>query len=85
MRTRVVRIGNSQGIRIPKALLEQSQLGNEVEIEVEDDQIVIRPFRKPREGWDVAFAKMAESGDDQLLDEPLAVQTIWDEEEWQWK
>lgn len=85
MRTRVIRIGNSKGIRIPKGLLEQSRLGNEVELDVKDDQIVIRPVRRPRDGWDEAFARMSEAGDDILLDKPLAPQTTWDEEEWRWK
>ena len=85
MRTRVVRIGNSRGIRIPKVLLKQSRLGDEVDLNVEDDQIVIRPVHKPRDGWDEAFVSMAEAGDDLLLDQPLAHQTKWDKEEWQWK
>ena len=85
MRTRVVRIGNSRGIRIPKVLLKQSRLGDEVDLNVEDDQIVIRPVHKPRDGWDEAFVSMAEAGDDLLLDQPLASQTKWDKEEWQWR
>lgn len=85
MRTRVIRIGNSQGIRIPKALLQQGQFGSEVELDAEDGQIVIRPYRRPREGSDEAFARMSTAGDDQLLDGPLAAQTTWDEEEWQWR
>jgi antitoxin MazE len=51
MRTRIIRIGNSQGIRIPKKLLAQSGLGPEVELEVQDQQIIIRSTRHPREGW----------------------------------
>jgi antitoxin MazE len=84
MRTRIVRIGNSRGIRIPKVLLEQARLGDEVELEVEDDRLVISPLHAPREGWDEAFARMAEVGDDELLDVPLASQTAWDEDGWQW-
>ena len=83
MKTRVVRIGNSRGIRIPKALLLQSHLGDEVELDVENNRIVIGPVHKPRDGWDEAFARMARAGEDALLDEPLPPQTAWDEEEWQ--
>ena len=46
MKTRIVPIGNSQGIRIPKLLLEQTGLSGEVEISAEDDALVIRPVRR---------------------------------------
>jgi antitoxin MazE len=62
MKTRIIAIGNSQGIRIPKVLLEQSGLGEEVELEVHDAQLVIRPAARPRQGWDEAFCAMAEQG-----------------------
>jgi antitoxin MazE len=84
MKTRIIKIGNSQGIRIPKVLLEQSGLGEEVELEVQDAQIVIRPTERPRQGWDEAFRSMAEHADDRLLDEDVTGQTRWDEDEWQW-
>jgi antitoxin MazE len=84
MRARVVKIGNSQGIRIPKPILEQIGAGEDVELEVEDNQIIIRPAANRREGWEEAFKSMAETGDDALLmgDEPLS--PSWDDEEWQW-
>ena len=84
MKARIVRIGNSQGIRIPKAVLEQSKLTEEVELKVQDEEIVIRPVRQPRSGWEDAFLEMARRGDDKLLDEPLPSLTRWDQEEWQW-
>jgi antitoxin MazE len=84
MRTRIVKIGNSQGVRIPKLLLERSNLAEEVELEAEDDRIIIRSTRQPREGWEGAFRSMAERGDDSLLDDGLPAQTLWDEDEWQW-
>jgi antitoxin MazE len=49
--TNIIRIGNSQGIRIPMVLLAQSRLGTEVELEVEDENIVIRSVSRPRQGW----------------------------------
>ena len=82
VKTRIVKIGNSQGIRIPKLLLEQSNLGEDVELALEQDKIVVRAARPVRHGWDEAFAKMHERGDDVLLDE--YVPTNWDEEEWEW-
>ena len=84
MKTRIIKIGNSQGVRIPKVLLEQSSLGEEVELEAQPDQIIIRSAVRPREGWEEAFRRMAEQGDDQLLDAQLDGATSWDEKEWQW-
>jgi antitoxin MazE len=84
MKTRIVKIGNSQGIRIPKLLLERSNLAEEVELEAEDDRIIIRSTRHPRQDWEAAFRSMAERGDDALLDYNLLAQTQWDEDEWQW-
>lgn len=84
LKTRVVKIGNSQGIRIPKLFLEQTQLGEEVELELQPNQIVIRPARRPRAGWDQAFQSMAEQRDDQLIDADALLQTTWDEDEWTW-
>ena len=82
MKTRIVKIGNSQGVRIPKLLLERSNLPEEVELEAQDNQIVIRSAKRPRQGWADAFQMMAVSGADSLLDEN--VPTRWDVEEWQW-
>lgn len=82
IRTRIVKIGNSQGIRIPKLLLEQSGVHAEVEIEVQGDHLIIRPAPRSREGWDDAFADMATQRDDALLDEVSV--TDWDQTEWQW-
>ncbi len=85
MRTRIVKIGNSLGVRIPKVLLEQSRLAEEVEIEAFDQRIVIRAVYQPRENWDAAFQAMAQNGDDVLLDaEEASGLSSWDETEWQW-
>jgi antitoxin MazE len=83
VRTRIVRIGNSQGVRIPKPLLEQAGIGDRVELEVLEGQISIRPARSARAGWAEQFAAMHESGDDALIDGPQ-VASSWDEEEWEW-
>jgi antitoxin MazE len=84
MRARIVRIGNSQGIRIPKPILEQSGIIEDVDIEVEDNQIIIRPLLKPRIGWDKAFRKMADNHDDILIEGDEPISHSWDEAEWQW-
>jgi antitoxin MazE len=85
MKTRIVAIGNSKGVRIPKSLLEQTGLCGDVEIRAEGDVIVIRPAKKPREGWSEAFRRMAERGDDALLDGDAPSSSSFDREEWEWK
>lgn len=85
MKTHIVRIGNSRGIRIPKALLEESGLNGEVELNARPGSLVIRPARKPREGWAEAFEGMAGRGDDGLLDDVHPTQSAWDEDEWEWR
>lgn len=85
MKTKVVKIGNSLGIRIPKSLINESGLKNEVELEVSDGQIIIKPISTNRESWDAAFKKMAKKQDDILLDhESIPSQSKWDQEEWEW-
>ena len=71
VRSKVVKIGNSRGIRIPRALLEQAGLSDEVELIVEENKLVIRSAYQPRQGWEAKFASMAELDDDQLLEENL--------------
>lgn len=83
MKVAIVRIGNSRGVRLPKAVLEQCALGNEADLEIEHGRVVIRPSRQPREGWDEGFADMHQSGDDALLDVER-IRSTWDEHEWQW-
>ena len=84
MRARIVRIGNSQGIRIPKIVLEQTRLEHEVELKVQDNEIIISAPQKARAGWEDSFREMAKEGDDTLLDTPLPSLTRWDQEEWEW-
>ncbi len=83
MRARVIKIGNSQGLRIPKPILEQTGIMDDVEIEVEKDQIIIRPVTNAREGWDAAFKIMGEQGDDKPLTDD-SISNAWDDDEWQW-
>jgi len=83
MRTQLVRVGNSKGLRIPKAVLDQLAISDEVEMDVQGDALVVRRGGAPREGWDEAFAAMAEAGDDtELVDE--ATLSSFDAEEWEW-
>lgn len=82
IRSKIVKIGNSRGVRIPRMLLEQAGLVDEVEMTVQGDKVIIHSAHNPRQGWALQFAKMAEHGDDRLLDETSP--TRWDEAEWTW-
>ena len=85
MKTKIVKIGNSRGIRIPKSFIDESGLKSEVELEIDDGKIIIKPISKVREVWESAFRKMAENDDDTLLDsKTLRKQSKWDKEEWEW-
>lgn len=82
-KTRVVRIGNSRGVRIPKVWLEQLNLKDEVEMRVQADRLVIRSAGVPRAGWEEQFRAMHERGDDRLVEDIPA--SSWDKQEWEWR
>lgn len=84
MKTHIVKIGNSRGIRIPKTLLKQCQLEDAIELEVQNGQLVIRSLTKPRTGWKQSFEQMASRNEDQLLDPSLPSGSDWDRTEWTW-
>lgn len=84
MRTRMIKIGNSQGIRIPKIIIEQFNLTDEIELLSNDGMLVIRPAFHPRAGWDEQFQAMAANKDNALLDNEALSLSKWDEEEWVW-
>jgi antitoxin MazE len=67
MQTSVIKIGNSKGIRLPKAILENYDIGDTLEIILEKEYIVLKPIASARKGWDVAFQTMHQEGDDALL------------------
>ena len=81
-RTRIVSIGNSRGIRIPKGLLEQSELGIEVEIRAEPGRLIVSSASRPRAGWSEAARDQRSEEGDRLLD--AATPTEFDRDEWQW-
>ena len=83
MKARLVQIGNSRGIRLPKAVLAEANLEDEVELKAEPGCIVIRSARRPRAGWAEAAQQMRKRGEDRLLDQPVS--TRFDREEWKWR
>ncbi len=82
MKTQIIQIGNSQGVRIPKILLEEAGISGDIDLELHEDGILIRNIQKPRAHWDEQFKNMAENEDDDLLDPQAA--TEFDTKDWQW-
>ena len=62
MKTRIVRIGNSRGVRIPKPLLEQTGLDGDVEVAVRGNTLVISSARQPRGGGQKPFGRWLNAG-----------------------
>ena len=83
MRTRIVRIGNSRGVRIPKPLLEEAGLEDQVELTLGPNGILISPAGNPRTDWAAAAELVHERGEDGLLDAPVL--TRFEESEWEWE
>jgi len=82
-KTRIVQIGNSKGIRVPKVLLDHAHLPDEVELQADNGRLIVRAAQGPRAGWSDAAKAMHARGDDQLLD--AATSTQFDEKEWRWR
>ncbi len=82
MKTRLIRIGNSRGVRLPKAIIAQAGLTEEVELGVREGAVIIARSRSARSGWAAAGRQMRQRNEDRLLDSP--VPTVFDEKEWEW-
>lgn len=67
MKTNLIRIGNSKGIRIPSSIIKELDLGEQIEMEIIENKLIIKPVKKPREGWDTAAKKLHENQEDHLL------------------
>ena len=82
-KTRIVRIGNSRGIRIPKTLLDEANLPDEVELHAQPGRLVVQGVRRPRSGWAAAAKRMHVRGDDRPIEEVTA--TKFDRDGWEWR
>jgi len=82
VKSKMIKIGNSRGIRIPRAIIEQAGLTDHIEMVVQGDQIIIRSSSKPREGWAELFSALVKEYEDEKLDDLIL--TAWDEQEWEW-
>ena len=84
MLTKIVPIGNSRGIRIPKALLDDCGFTEEAELQTKNGALVLSPVGSTRAGWSAAFREMVEAKDDFMVHEDAPTKTQFDEEEWEW-
>lgn len=82
MKARLVRIGNSRGVRLPKLLIEEAGLTEEVEVRMRQGALVIMPAARPRSGWAEAAKKMRQRREDRLLEAPTPAR--FDDKEWKW-
>jgi len=82
MKASIIKIGNSHGVRIPKPILDQCGFNKEVELEVHNQELIIKTPKHPRKNWANSFKKMAQNGDDKLLE---SSETNWDTDEWEWE
>ncbi len=83
VKSKIIKIGNSRGLRIPKILLKQLNIRDEVELEIQAGQLIIRAMESHRKGWASQFEQMAINHDDRLLDDAPNL-THWDDDEWEW-
>ncbi len=74
----IIQIGNSKGIRLAKTVLERYDITDKVELIFKEGFLILKPVKKPRDGWDEAFKKMAERGDDELL-----IDDVFEDENWE--
>lgn len=91
MKTKIVQIGNSKGIRIPKAFLEQLKFGEAVEFEILPEGLLLRPVFEPdkpavaRAGWKEMFVSALSgkcAGGDEFDDWDVPDLSGFDEKEW---
>ena len=82
MKSRLIRIGNSRGLRLPKPLIEEAGLAEEVDVQIRGNALVITSPRQPRADWAKAAQKMRERGEDLPLDG--SANTQFDDGEWRW-
>ncbi|KAA5546507.1 AbrB/MazE/SpoVT family DNA-binding domain-containing protein [Adhaeribacter rhizoryzae] len=81
MEVSIIQIGNSKGLRLTKSILDKYNIKDKVELILEEGQIILKPVDEPRKGWDKAFKKMHENGEDQLL-----LNDVFDDESFEeWK
>jgi len=69
MKSNLIKIGNSKGVRITSSIIRECELGNEVEIKVVDKKVIIEALKEPRSNWNSSFEKMHKNNEDKLIAE----------------
>jgi antitoxin MazE len=82
MKAKLIHIGNSRGVRLPKPLITEARLDDEVDIQVRDGSIIISSMKPPRIGWEESARLIHDRNTDSLLDPPN--QTKFEQSEWEW-
>ncbi len=83
--TSLIKIGNSQGVRIPKAIIEQAQLEDkELEFKIIGDGLLIKPVKKPRDGWKDQFDKTIQSDEPNQAEQEWLDASLVSVEDWEW-
>lgn len=80
MKSNLIKIGNSKGIRITSNIIKECELGSEVEIKVVDKRIIIEAVKEPRSGWSNSFEEMHKNNEDIL---PIENGNSFDKD-WEW-
>lgn len=83
MKITLIEIGNSKGIRLPKAIIEQLGFKDIIKAEIKNGKLILSSIQIPRTGWKESFKEMSKSGDDQLL-EPDIFSISTDKKDWKW-
>lgn len=83
MKVKLVRIGNSRGVRIPKSVLEQCGLRQAADLRIEKNRLILVSEHRPRQGWEEAFIAAGPSSNDEQLLENLPG-SAFDHEDWRW-
>ncbi len=81
----LVKIGNSQGIRIPKPLVEQAQLeGKELKLQVVSNGLLVTPNNRAREGWKESIEAAIAAHGVEVIDNAWLDATLTSDEELEW-
>ena len=83
--TTLIKIGNSHGVRIPKAIIEQTQLKDKkLVFKISDDGLLIQPLQKARQGWKKEFDKILKTKETESIDQEWLDAPLTDNEDWEW-
>lgn len=68
MRSTLIQIGNSRGVRLPKSVIEEAELGSELDLQVVDGAVIIRSAHTARQGWAAAAEACQRENEDDFSD-----------------